>query len=75
MTPKFTRNEKYEVTFKGYKFTAVKDFAGLDLIFDEDIDNDGIAVGQELFNLIFDTMEKGHNLPASLLLLDSEGVK
>ena len=75
MTTKFTRNEKYEVTFKGYQFTAVRDFAGFDLFFDEDIDNDGIAVGQELFNLIFDTMEKGHNLPASLLLLDSEGVK
>lgn len=66
--------QEYPVNFKGYQFTAVKDFGGLDLFFDKDIDNDGIAVSQQLFNLIFDTIEEGHDLPSSLSLLAEKGI-
>ena len=61
--------QEYPVQYKGYNFTASEDFAGLDILFDKNIDNDGIEVAQELFNLIFDTMEQGHDLPTALLTL------
>lgn len=67
------KNQEYPVQYKGYKFTALKDAAGIDITFDEDIDNDGIEVAQELFNLIYDTMEEGHDLPTALLTLIYKG--
>lgn len=65
--------QEYPIQYKGYKFTASEDFAGLDILFDKNIDNDGIQAAQELFNLIFDTMEEGHDLPTALLTLIYKG--
>ena len=49
---------KLKVNYKGHEFWAIADFAGLDVECIEDPTEEIMAIGSELWNLIFDTRIK-----------------